>query len=75
MHESVMEDQSRYEMMGKILLIQANLLANLIIQQHLSAEEGDEEGIKQLQQGIETVKQNVNDLERLMEEWRQKNEH
>lgn len=75
MHESVMEDQSRYEMMGKILLIQANLLANLIIQQHLSAEESDEEGIKQLQQGIETVKQNVNDLERLMEEWRQKNEH
>lgn len=64
-----------YEQLEKELEIQANLLANLIIQQHLSAEEGDEEGIKQLQQGIETVKQNVNDLERLMEEWRQKNEH
>lgn len=63
-----------YEALQKELLIQANLLANLTIQQRLSAEEGDEEGIKQLQQGIDAVKENINELECLIENWRQKNE-
>lgn len=74
MHESVMEDQSRYEMMGKILLIQANLLANLIIQQHLSAEEGDEERVKVIQQGIAELRQGINIIEELRREWRNNHE-